>query len=347
MIIKSRDDIQLDSPNGRVILEANSPFEVNSTHQSKCGVLLVHGLLDCPFSLREFSNHLKTQNIPSLAILLPGHGTKPKDLLQVNYHDWLTTVRYGMQKMREKVDRVFIVGFSTGAALALAHTFEKDDVAGLILLAPIFKLATPVDLVMRWHQTFQLKNHIEWISQVDESDYAKYQSVPLHPVIEVVKLGRHILQTSLKKKLSTPMLMITTEDDETISTPEALAFFMKNATPNSELLMYSAKKKMVARDPRITQRNSHYPALHIQQFSHICLPFSPTNPHYGQSGDFVYASHPHNTQLMYGAYNRIETQVSNYLYQLKLLKYRRRILTYNPDFDFTVESILNFIKKIT
>ncbi len=66
--------------------------------------------------------------------------------------------------------------------------------------------------------------------------------------------------------------------------------------------MLYAAENLKHPDSRILMRNSYYPDLNIVNFSHVCIPFSPQNPHYGQQGDYYKASHL-DEHCYYGAYN--------------------------------------------
>ena len=111
-----------------LIIEANSPFELRPTNpivstqtptKMKYGALLIHGLLDSPFIMKDAGLHLQSQGLLVRSILLPGHGTVPGSLLNVKYEDWLQAVRYGIASLAKDVEHIFLVGFSTGASLSI------------------------------------------------------------------------------------------------------------------------------------------------------------------------------------------------------------------------------------
>ncbi|RDI42822.1 Thermostable monoacylglycerol lipase [Aquicella lusitana] len=330
------------------IIDANSPFELRPSTSTqgriKYGALLIHGLLDCPFSLLDIGQRLQKEGILSRAIVLPGHGTVPQDLLQVSYHDWLQAVRYGVESLKREVDHIFLVGYSTGAALSVYQALQDKHVQGIILLSPAIRIKAPVDIVVGWHQVMKTisRNSLAWVCQEREIDYAKYKSVALNPVNQVTKLTMVLRELRQHRPLHTPMLMIISHEDETISSHHAIDFFSSQHHENSSLLLYTAGDQSFS-DPRILPRRSHYPELSINHFSHVSIPFSPDNRHYGQNGDYVHASRPRSNEVFYGAYNRIEEKLYDSLYQAGVIKRRRLELTYNPDFNFMAEKILHFI----
>src|SRR5438552_16089884 len=103
---------------------------------------MVHGLFDCPFVMRDVGEHLQKQNLLVRSHLLPGHGTVPGALLNVSYQDWINAANYAITNLSKDVEKIFLVGFSTGASLMLYHALQQSNknIAGLILLAPAIQL---------------------------------------------------------------------------------------------------------------------------------------------------------------------------------------------------------------
>lgn len=345
--IRRRHTIYHYPIDAKMVIAANSPFELRPNQPAtagkfRYGALLIHGLLDSPFSLRDVGTHLKNAGILSRAILLPGHGSCPEDLLAVRHDEWINTVRYGIESLRQEADTIFLVGFSTGATLSIYHALNDARIQGIILIAPALKIRAPVSTIVRWPVLANFfSREDKWLSQDDETNYVKYESVPFKPVIELGKLIETIKQ--IKSPLTCPTLVIMSREDETVSARAALHFFTNNANNDkNRFILYSARHHPYP-DQRIEVRSSIYPELRIRKMSHIALPFSPDNPHYGQQGDYEEHSNPRATQTIYGAYNRLEIKLYNQLRKLGLLKKRRLSLTYNPDFAYMAESIVRFI----
>lgn len=62
-------------------VEVNAPYEMRPRNKPQKGILLVHGLGDSPYSFTDISQTLKSEDILVRTILLPGHGSKPADLI--------------------------------------------------------------------------------------------------------------------------------------------------------------------------------------------------------------------------------------------------------------------------
>lgn len=351
LIKKNRQDLGADEDKNRLIISANLPYELYPEppiqgKKIKYGVVLLHGLLDCPFTLRELATHLQKKGMLCRAMLTPGHGTHPQDLFSVSYNDWIATMQYGITSLQSEVEQIFIIGYSTGAALALYQAlYQPDTLSGIVLLSPAIKLKPIIELAVFLHNVKRkigLKQ-TDWLSTTEEIDYVKYQSIPTEAVRQVSELTALIRHAHRQKSCSIPMLMALSKDDETTCSESARHFFSQTQHDKNKLIWYAMQQDHFD-DKRIIIRNSTYPELNIRSFSHICLPFSSHNPHYGQQGDFLYASHPNST--IYGSYNRIEVDTFSLLNQIGLTEKKRRELTYNPDFNFLADSIDGFINSI-
>jgi esterase/lipase len=332
------------------VLAANTPYELYPPHPKresngklKYGVLLVHGLLDSPFSLRDIGNQLQKNGMLCRSILLPGHGTIPSDLVHVSYHDWIQAVRYGVETLRHEVEHIFLIGYSTGAALSVYQAMQDAHIAGLILLSPAIRIKNPVDYIIGWHGLMKhlSRNNTRWIFARKEIDYAKYQSVAFNPVSQVAKLTDVLEELRHHHHLHVPMFMVMSREDETISSAQAINFFSAFQNQYSKVLLYSGTDYPY-HDSRILTRNSCYPELNIQNFSHIAIPFAPDNTHYGQHGDCPIASRI-DKNAIYGAYSHLAERFYHQFYQFGFLSMPRYELTYNPDFSFMADNIIKFI----
>jgi len=332
------------------IINTNSPFELKPPQQSgkiKCGALLIHGLFDCPFTLLDVGKALQSTGMLCRSILLPGHGTAPDDLISISYQDWLQALRYGVESMKRDVDHLFLIGYSTGAALSVYHALIDDQIAGVVLLAPAVGMHNSVDLAIAWHR---MKNWIgingsPWAFKYQEIDYAKYSSVTYNSVIQVSLLTNLIHKMSQTNTLDCPMFIIIGDRDETISSRKALKFFTRYQHDDSQMLLYSAHPKSYS-DPRIVSRLSSYPQLNIKDFSHVSIPFAPNNPHYGQNGDYILASRTdHTHHFVYGGYTKFETILYDSMFHYHLINRPHRSLTYNPDFEFMANMIRDFVQR--
>jgi esterase/lipase len=330
--------------NPEEIITANSPFELHPTVSNGKGILLIHGLLDSPFIMRDIGKRLAQQGYLVRAILLPGHGTKPSDLLNVTYHDWIQAARYGIDSFQNEVEKVYLCGFSTGASVAIYHALHHANLSGIVLLSPAIKIRAYLDFSTNWHRAISWRwERAKWLHLIPENDYAKYQSIPFNAAYQVYRLTRLIKKISKTKTTICPQFFIVSLADSTVSATASIKYFQQYHQANSRIMIY-AKQDKHKNDPATTVRTSVYPELRIQEFSHIAIPVAPDNLHYGKHGDYINASHvEENNGTIYTGLNKFENMIHAFFYKYKMTSIKRQRLSFNPDFEFMMAEIEKFI----
>jgi alpha-beta hydrolase superfamily lysophospholipase len=77
-------------------------------------VLLIHGYGGSPFDVKPLCDALEKRGYAFHAILLPGHGTTPRDLKNIKERDWLDATRRAYDELKQKYGTISVVGFSMG-----------------------------------------------------------------------------------------------------------------------------------------------------------------------------------------------------------------------------------------
>jgi carboxylesterase len=112
-------------------IEGAEPLYISGENR---GCLLLHGAGGgTTWDLKEFVNLL--HNKTGMTIWLPalkGFGTKPEDLYDVTFDNWLTNADDGVEKLQETCKKVFIVGHSLGGILALLLAAERKDINAVV-----------------------------------------------------------------------------------------------------------------------------------------------------------------------------------------------------------------------
>lgn len=351
MIEERRQDLRGSEEHIERIILANTPYELYPVHAKKThrklktGVLLIHGLLDCPFTLREIGMQLQAKGILCRSVLLPGHGTRPSDLMHISYHDWLDTTRYGINSLQSEVENIVLVGYSTGAAISLYESFLNENIAGLVMISPAIKLKSYLHFMTHFYHAMRFGSNDPWLVKSREIDYAKYHSIPYHAVYQVENLASLNQQTLLEKKISHPLAIFISEYDETVCASTAMDFFLQTTNDKNRFYLYTPETKMY-QDPRMIACDTHYPALEIDRFGHSSLPFSIHNQHYGEHGDYSRATHPHSHRFTYQGYTRTLESFYPWMKKLGLIKKIPRDLTFNPAFDDMMQKTLSFIESL-
>ena len=148
MIAKTH--VGVNGPESKRIIDGNAPFELKppascpagNQKAYRRGVLLTHGLTDSPYFMRGLAAFFQENCFRVMAILLPGHGTRPGDLLDVSWQEWAKAEAYGTDQLAAEVDEVYLAGFSTGGALSVYQSLRDKRVRGLFLFSPALKVTS-------------------------------------------------------------------------------------------------------------------------------------------------------------------------------------------------------------
>ncbi|HEY0757086.1 MAG TPA: alpha/beta fold hydrolase [Ktedonobacteraceae bacterium] len=104
---------------------------------AKSGVLLVHGLNGSISDMSEIEEMLRKNGFVTRNLLLPGHGSHVRDMLQQGWPEWVAAVRAAYRGLRHQCKHVFLIGHSLGGALCL-HLAAHEKVEGVVsMCSPI------------------------------------------------------------------------------------------------------------------------------------------------------------------------------------------------------------------
>lgn len=318
------------------IINANAPFELNANTASRKGVLLIHGLYDSPCQMRSVGEAYAAQGYHVRAMLLPGHGTVPGDLLKINYQDWIAAAEYSLGSFKGVVDELVIAGFSTGGTLAIYLALLYPALINkIVLFAPALRLIPLLNYLAQFsgQSTWALPAK-DWLTIENEIDYAKYSSFCVNSLVQTYRLGNFVRKLLQEKSLRVPSLWFVTQHDEVLDSKALLKLFKRYATKESELIYYSPEP-VKFKDPRIKWESSQRPDAQVVDFSHVCLPISPAHKHYGVEGDFpalirAELAKKGREAKRYGSLRNI-----NLFSRASLVR-----LTYNPDFEACIKAAL-------
>ena len=200
----------------------------------RLGCVLVHGLSSSPAALREWADAFSQHGIDTHLVLLPGHGTKPEDLLQVQWEDWLASVQQAVQDLRHSCDRVFVLGQSLGGTLAL-RVAARNEIDAVITLAAIAYLKD----WRLWFLPF-LRPFLQWRQSPDNdiardvTDIGSYDRLPLHAIEQLLELAS-MVRTDLPR-IQVPALLVQSENDH-VAPPGNLDFIHERiGSPDKQLV---------------------------------------------------------------------------------------------------------------
>jgi carboxylesterase len=106
----------------------------------RTGVLLIHGLTGTPNEMRVVAKGLHRAGFTVFCVQLAGHCGSEEDLLATRWQDWYASVEAGAERLKARVDHLFVGGLSMGALLALRLAAQRPDlVDGVAAYATMFR----------------------------------------------------------------------------------------------------------------------------------------------------------------------------------------------------------------
>lgn len=330
-----REHRAFQTPDAESELAWNAPREWRPAGRATRGVLLVHGLGDSPWSFHDIGEQLAAQGFLARTVLLPGHASRPEDMLDVRLEDWNQIVAEQLQSLGRDVDQVYLGGFSTGANLALHQAYVHPEVAGVLLFSPAFQSDSAYDWLTPWITGIR-----PWLLKPDGSrptqNAVRYLTVPTNGFAQFYRSSRQVRQSLAAAPYDKPTFMVVAQHDSVLDTTAVLEQFMSRFThPDSRLIWYGAAPPQAQDDPRVLVRPDRLPDWRISQFSHMGLLFSPQNPLYGRQGTLRICWNGQADATRGACADEDSLWFSDWGYQEAGKVHAR--LTFNPYFDWQAE----------
>jgi esterase/lipase len=280
-------------------LEMRSPFEISESplcpqDSPRTGYLLLHGLTDSPYLLTAVARSLAVRSPCTVvrSVLLPGHGTVPGDSLDVHRDEWREITRYGVNSFQGRVDKLYLVGYSAGASLAVEYADQHRDeslLAGLILLSPAFGFpdaSVALSPYLRWFA--------RWLGPQQEQDAAKYETLAINAGAEFYLLVQEMNLPAMPA-LNLPVFMVVSGADSTVDVAAAEQFFCEKVTEGQrQLVWYSSIND--GHLPVVGCSGTYVESVNDERYrlvslSHVGLTTPANDPHYGADAGYRQCLH--------------------------------------------------------
>jgi alpha-beta hydrolase superfamily lysophospholipase len=225
----------------------------------KAGVLLLHGMSDSPYSLREIGKSLHEAGAMVIGLRLPGHGTAPSGLMDMRWEDMAAAVKLATQYLFSNINGhpFYIIGYSNGSGLAVHYALSVLDdpqlprPEGLVLISPAIGI-TPLAAFAVWQARLGHLlglDKLAWNEIKVEYDPYKYNSFTVNAGDQVYQLTREI-QKLLRNNTEAgklqqlpPMLAFQSVVDTTVSVSTLVAgLFDKLPESGHELVFFDLNR---------------------------------------------------------------------------------------------------------
>jgi esterase/lipase len=360
-VARSRDMIAkthtaADAADMDKIIEGNAPFELKppascpagKSKPYRRGVLLTHGLTDSPYFMRYLASFFQENCFRVMAILLPGHGTQPGDLLDVSWKEWAKAEAYGADKLAAEVEEVYLAGFSTGGALSVYQSQNDKRVRGLFLFSPALKV-DPLAAYAKLHKIYSWAfPPAKWLDIMPDKDIYKYESFPKNAAAQIYALTQEVNSGLQKQAVTIPVFAAASQDDTTVITSATIDFMARTVNASSRLVLYSTDVRYApptVPNEKLEMVNSVVPEQKILSSAHTAILLPPEDKHYGVTGDYSNCIHYYPDEI--GKYDTCNNQpnedLQGELTEKNLKAGILRRLMYNPNYAALKLSMKKFI----
>ena len=239
----------------------NRTFELRA-EEPRGGILLLHGLSDSPYSLHALGEKFHEEGFWVIGLRLPGHGTAPSGLMRARWQDMAAAIRLAMDHLVAQVGQkpVHIIGYSTGAALALDLAVDsignpdQQTPASLILISPAIGISRAAALAGPTAALGRVPGfgRLSWASITPEFDPYKYNSFTVYAGAQVHKLTRSVanrvaaIARSTDANAMPPILVFKSAVDATVSTTAVIDRLLSLFSDNgNELVLFDINRSAV------------------------------------------------------------------------------------------------------
>lgn len=212
-------------------------------NNSRVGVLLLHGFTSTPRQFKDLSQMLADKKLTVYAPTLAGHGVAPADLQGTKAEDWRKKAEADYLKLKEHVEKVFIIGVSFGGNVGfyLARKFPEG-------LSGIISLGTPIRVRFQrfikcrlalygWLRPYYSKpRRIYQTDYTDMADEMSYPVIPIKALRQFFKFIKHETVANLDKVKIPAMIMHATNDP--VVNPDSAQYIHENLGSSYKLIYW-------------------------------------------------------------------------------------------------------------
>ena len=203
--------------------------------------LLIHDLGGTPYEMRDVARAFADACYLVRAILLPGHGTVPGDLLNVEYRQWVDATRSAVKSFEGAAQRLTLVGFGLGGTLALHYALSdaprKVELDGLVLLAPALEAETPLAWLRASGIPGELIPGQPWARLLPDYDPVRYESLPRNALMQRARLIGEV--AAQDAALQIPVFLAISADDAEVDAGAARDWFCRRLSGPRQLIWYT------------------------------------------------------------------------------------------------------------
>lgn len=207
-----------------------------------------------PEEMRWLGEYLSAKGFTVLGIRLAGHGTHPRDLARVRWHDWLIDIEDGMAILSKICDRTYLIGLSLGGMITLtaAAIFSPN---GVIAMSTPYNTFTHrekiITHIMSWFRPMVRKgppNDDPDLRERLEAEYPAYPKIPTRILIELENM-QNAMQPEIPN-IHCPVLLIHSKEDPFVPSESMKQIYAHLGAIDKNMVWLDDYDHAITRDPK-------------------------------------------------------------------------------------------------
>jgi alpha-beta hydrolase superfamily lysophospholipase len=245
---------------GRFAKDWNRSFALDPAGPPQGAVVLLHGLTDSPYSMRQVARLYRDRGFVAVVPRLPGHGSVPAGLTKATWEDWAATTRLAVREATRRAGAgrpLHVIGYSNGGALAVKYALDAIEEPGLarparvVLISPMIGITEMARFAgfAGLPAIFPPFAKAAWLGIVPEFNPFKYNSFPVNAARQSSLLTRalqpRVARLASEGRLAdlAPVLTFQSVTDFTVSTAAVVdALYAHLPANGSELVLYDLNR---------------------------------------------------------------------------------------------------------
>jgi alpha-beta hydrolase superfamily lysophospholipase len=245
---------------GNFVQDWNRSYVLEPDGPPTGAAVFLHGLTDAPYSQRHIARRYRDHGFVAIGIRLPGHGTVPAGLADIEWEDWMAATRLAVREARRRIGPALplhLIGFSNGGALAMKYALDAIEDPQLsrperiVLLSPMIGITAFARFagfagLPAFLPTFA---KAAWLSILPEFNPFKYNSFPVNGARQSWQLTQALQQEIVRQAQSgqlaelPPVLTFQSVVDFTVSTRAIMTSLYAHLPANgSELVLFDVNR---------------------------------------------------------------------------------------------------------
>lgn len=220
-LVTRYDNAQPRDPETGILIGAEE--RTLGPESSETAILFVHGFVGGSNNFWEVPDQLAAEGYRVRVMLLPGHGTSPRDFAKTPESEFNDAVRDEILALKQKHKRVILIGHSMGGAL-ITTAASQSTVDGIVLGAPYF------GVTYNWYYILPVETWskitapvLPWVYKADaficvnredaKTQILSYRWIPAKGTKTLHKIGDRANADETLSKVTCPVLLLHAPGD--------------------------------------------------------------------------------------------------------------------------------------